>query len=159
MSTRVGKFEWGAITSQGILHNRTGKGVQSSCPYWKAKIDYRVCATKYRIATGISVVLLLISSSSFCACIDNCPEEHRWNLSKRIVSTRLTHRPDDGDSKHLWNVCQFLPDFTAQHPRRPPSSGQYVRLGHDRFLTYPFPFIAHKSYHSTLHSLSCWQRH
>jgi hypothetical protein len=25
---------------------------------------------------------------------------------------------DDGGSKHLWNVGEFLPDYTAQHPRR-----------------------------------------
>jgi hypothetical protein len=25
---------------------------------------------------------------------------------------------DDGGSKHLWNVGQFLPDYTAQRPRR-----------------------------------------
>jgi hypothetical protein len=27
-------------------------------------------------------------------------------------------RPDDRDSKHLWNVGKFLSDYTAQHPRR-----------------------------------------
>jgi hypothetical protein len=32
------------------------------------------------------------------------------------------HHPDDGVSKHLWNVSKFLPDFTAQEPRRQPSS-------------------------------------
>jgi hypothetical protein len=32
------------------------------------------------------------------------------------------HRPDDGSSKHLWNVGQFLWDYTAQHPRRQSSS-------------------------------------
>jgi hypothetical protein len=26
---------------------------------------------------------------------------------------------DDGGSKHLRNVGQFLPDYTAQHPKRP----------------------------------------
>jgi hypothetical protein len=29
-----------------------------------------------------------------------------------------TYRPDDGGSKHLWNVGKLLPDYTAQHPRR-----------------------------------------
>jgi hypothetical protein len=29
----------------------------------------------------------------------------------------LTHRPYRG-SKHLWNIGQFLPDYTVQHPRR-----------------------------------------
>jgi hypothetical protein len=28
----------------------------------------------------------------------------------------MTHRPDDGGSKHLWNVGKLLPDYTAQHP-------------------------------------------
>jgi hypothetical protein len=32
------------------------------------------------------------------------------------------HRPDNGDSKHLWNVSKFLPDYTAQQPRRQSSS-------------------------------------
>jgi hypothetical protein len=35
---------------------------------------------------------------------------------------RLTHRLDDGGSKHLWNISKLLPDYTAQHPRRHPSS-------------------------------------
>jgi hypothetical protein len=38
------------------------------------------------------------------------------------VAWGATHRPDDGGSKHLWNVCQFLRDDTAQHFRRRSSS-------------------------------------
>jgi hypothetical protein len=34
----------------------------------------------------------------------------------------MTCRPDDEGSKHLWNVGKLLPDYTAQHPRRQPSS-------------------------------------
>jgi hypothetical protein len=30
----------------------------------------------------------------------------------------LQHRPDEGGSKRLRNVGQFLPDYTVQHPRR-----------------------------------------
>jgi hypothetical protein len=30
--------------------------------------------------------------------------------------------PDDGGNKHCLNVGQFLPDYTAQHPRRRLSS-------------------------------------
>jgi hypothetical protein len=33
-----------------------------------------------------------------------------------------THRPDDGGSKHLWNVCKIVPYYTAQQPRRQLSS-------------------------------------
>jgi hypothetical protein len=29
-----------------------------------------------------------------------------------------THHPDDGGSKHLWNVGKRLPDYRAQQPRR-----------------------------------------
>jgi hypothetical protein len=33
---------------------------------------------------------------------------------------RLTgvYCPDGEGSEHLWNVGQFLPDYTVQHPRR-----------------------------------------
>jgi hypothetical protein len=34
----------------------------------------------------------------------------------------FSHRPDDGGSKHLWNFCKFLLDYTVQHSRRQPSS-------------------------------------
>jgi hypothetical protein len=34
----------------------------------------------------------------------------------------VTHRPDDGGSRHLWNVGKFLTDYTtAQQLRRQPS--------------------------------------
>jgi hypothetical protein len=33
-----------------------------------------------------------------------------------------THRPHKGDSKHLYNVCKLIPDYTAQHPRRQSTS-------------------------------------
>jgi hypothetical protein len=32
------------------------------------------------------------------------------------------HRPDDGGSKHPWNVGRRIPDYKAQHPRRQLSS-------------------------------------
>jgi hypothetical protein len=41
---------------------------------------------------------------------------------RRVSCTLLTRRPDDGGSKHLWNVGKLLPDYTAQQPRRQPSS-------------------------------------
>jgi hypothetical protein len=31
------------------------------------------------------------------------------------------NRPDDGGSKYIWHMGQFLPDYTAQHPKRQPS--------------------------------------
>jgi hypothetical protein len=35
---------------------------------------------------------------------------------------RAGDRPDDGGTKHLWNVGKLLPDYMAQQPRRQPSS-------------------------------------
>jgi hypothetical protein len=43
-----------------------------------------------------------------------------WAVAPR--SLVKIHRPDDGGSKHLWNVSKLLPDYTAQQPRRQPSS-------------------------------------
>jgi hypothetical protein len=40
---------------------------------------------------------------------------------KPIPRTRLTHRPDDGGSKDLWNVGKLLLDYTALQPGRQPS--------------------------------------
>jgi hypothetical protein len=42
-----------------------------------------------------------------------------WRWLCRVL---LTHRLDDGGIRHLWNVCKFIPDYTAQQPRRHPSS-------------------------------------
>jgi hypothetical protein len=39
-----------------------------------------------------------------------------------------TRRPDDGGSKHLWNVGKLLPHYTAQQPRRQPSSTSRLSL-------------------------------
>jgi hypothetical protein len=40
------------------------------------------------------------------------------NLAASIISS---HRPDDGGSKHLWNVGIRPPDYTVQQPKRQPS--------------------------------------
>jgi hypothetical protein len=43
-------------------------------------------------------------------------------IYRRFRGAYFLHRPDDGGSKHLWNVGLFLPDCLAQHPRRQSSS-------------------------------------
>jgi hypothetical protein len=43
-------------------------------------------------------------------------------LSAATVEAVVSHHPDDGGSKHLWNVGKLQTDYTAQHPRRQPSS-------------------------------------
>jgi hypothetical protein len=39
----------------------------------------------------------------------------------------VTHRPDDGGSKHLRNVCKLLLDYTAQQPRRQSIEMSFLR--------------------------------
>jgi hypothetical protein len=51
----------------------------------------------------------------------------RFLYLKPIPRARLTHRPDDGRSKVLWNTGKFLPDYTALQPIRQPSSYQPPR--------------------------------
>jgi hypothetical protein len=41
---------------------------------------------------------------------------------KAAAPFSLVSRPDDGNSKHLWNVGIHLPHYTEQYPRKQPSS-------------------------------------
>jgi hypothetical protein len=55
----------------------------------------------------------------------------KWNFrfSRRRVSRWLSSglfRPDDRGCKHLWNVGKLLPDYTAQHNTKQPSSTRYI---------------------------------
>jgi hypothetical protein len=45
-----------------------------------------------------------------------------------VAPCSLSHRPDDGGSKHLRNVGKLLPDYTAQQPRRQSSSDSTCTL-------------------------------
>jgi hypothetical protein len=47
-------------------------------------------------------------------------EESQVETDRRFRSAYCLHHhsPNDGSSKHLWNDGLFLPDYTAQHPRR-----------------------------------------
>jgi hypothetical protein len=45
-----------------------------------------------------------------------------WDVALCNLVDMDGDHPDDGDSKHLWNTSQYLPDYTVQHPRRQPSS-------------------------------------
>jgi hypothetical protein len=46
-----------------------------------------------------------------------------------LWSMTTANRPDDGDSKDLWNVGKLLPDYTALQPRRQPSSNLGMQSG------------------------------
>jgi hypothetical protein len=51
-----------------------------------------------------------------------------WNWVDLPVLRFNLYRPDDGGSNDLCNVGKLLPDYTAQQPRRQPSS--YVLIYH-----------------------------
>jgi hypothetical protein len=56
-----------------------------------------------------------------------------------------SHRPDDGGSKHLWNIGKLLPDYTAQQPtKRPSSYSPPWESQISRTLTLFLEFICHK---------------
>jgi hypothetical protein len=49
------------------------------------------------------------------------------NVSEVLTAytiTAITHHPEDGSSKHLWNADQYLRDYTAQQTRRQSSSSK-----------------------------------
>jgi hypothetical protein len=53
-----------------------------------------------------------------CAVCRKLQMFHRCSLP----SSSWWRVPDDGSGKRFWNVCKLLPDYTAQHLRRQPSS-------------------------------------
>jgi hypothetical protein len=55
------------------------------------------------------------------SCGRNIPTFQR-RLLPQSSQKRVNHRPDDGGSKILWNIGKLTPDYTAQQPRRQPSS-------------------------------------
>jgi hypothetical protein len=40
------------------------------------------------------------------------------DVSEMLTTSIIRDSPDVGSSKHLWNVIQFIPERTAQYPRR-----------------------------------------
>jgi hypothetical protein len=63
----------------------------------------------------------------------------------RVVVSLLTELSiiramNDGCSKNLWNVGQFLPDYTAQRPRRQSSSDWFYFVCSQRSVLFDDPF-------------------
>jgi hypothetical protein len=46
-----------------------------------------------------------------------CSLAEVYLLASSIIRA-MSHRPDDGGSKHLWNICKLLSDYTALLLRR-----------------------------------------
>jgi hypothetical protein len=68
------------------------------------------------------------SKVSSCAADVTCVIYHLPSLTILYIIFKLAafwdatpcshHHPDDGGSKLLWNVGQYVPDYTFQHPRK-----------------------------------------
>jgi hypothetical protein len=62
----------------------------------------------------------------------------RFAYLKPIPRARLTHRPDDGGSKDLWNIGKLLSDYMAQYPRRVTFIPAAVRTRNRTYLVLEF---------------------
>jgi hypothetical protein len=80
-------------------------------------------------------------------------------LSKKKMTYCLHHRPNDGGSKHLWNVGLLQRDYTALYPRRlsssysPPWEPEISHSFQDasRPKVYTFKLFQHPAHHNSLH--------
>jgi hypothetical protein len=91
------------------------KGVKIQCLI--SGIFEHLLLKKYKNDTfayvaNTSKFVILTSILYLCECSSGC------------LLGFCTHHHDDGGSKVLWNVGEFLPDYTALRPRRQPSSYQ-----------------------------------
>jgi hypothetical protein len=67
-----------------------------------------VCIIKSKVGVDFSCILKWLSRMTFAKSKLSCMELQCTNNID----------PDDGGSKHLWTVGQFLPDYTVHYPRR-----------------------------------------
>jgi hypothetical protein len=67
-----------------------------------------------------------------------------WDVAPCSLA-ETDYRSDDGGNKYLWNVGQFLRDYTAQHPRRQRDRTQYylchIRATHSRIGLHTMPKV------------------
>jgi hypothetical protein len=76
---------------------------------------HKNCEVRFQVLTGTRMKMTVF--------YDVMP----WSLVETDQHFRgaycLHHQGDDvGGNKHLWNVSQFLPDYTGLHPERQSSS-------------------------------------
>jgi hypothetical protein len=73
------------------------------------------CKFRLLLLYALSIFPLLITLTSAINQAQNDPKFKycQWNDKQgSSIITSISHRPDDGGSKHLWNVGQFLRDYT-----------------------------------------------
>jgi hypothetical protein len=83
---------------------------------WTCTVKFNADCIRTQYLTGVET-----TEFTFFCC---------WIELQHFSSDRnVTHGDgrNDGGSKRLWNVCQYLPDQTAQHPRRRPSLNIHTR--------------------------------
>jgi hypothetical protein len=65
----------------------------------------------------------------------------------------MTHRPDDGGGKHLWNVCLLLRDYMSLCTRKLPSSYS-PSWKHEILHWFGFLILQPKAYYKTMAPVS-----
>jgi hypothetical protein len=130
-------FSWRAVLPCGGKHSVCFHGAQcflavgsiqfvfmalSACLRWEAfsLFSWRsvlACGGQHSVCFHGAQCLLAVRSIQFP------PRNIVHNRSHLLAASIIrAMNPDDGGSKHLWNVGKFLPDYTEQQPRRWSSS-------------------------------------
>jgi hypothetical protein len=77
---------------------------------------------RFQVLMAASMTMIVLKDTVLCSLVE---------VDRRFTRTYCLHHrgdgPDYGGRKHVWNVGQFLPDYTAQHPRRRSSWLLYVQ--------------------------------
>jgi hypothetical protein len=70
------------------------------------------------LSAGASYNSTVISTQHSVSNTITFTARHSMKMAVILDVALCSHCPDDGGSKHLWNVSQFLQDYTVQHPKR-----------------------------------------
>jgi hypothetical protein len=102
---------------------------QTSYKYLILLVDFYGCETRsltlrgeYRLILQVRFKVLTAARVKITVFWDVAPcslaEVYQRFGDACCLYHQGAHRPDDGGSKHLWNVGKLLPDYTSQVPRR-----------------------------------------
>jgi hypothetical protein len=85
---------------------------------WKECLNCTYVFIRRAIKLRVTVVWVVAS----CSLVDGYRRFRGSRCFHHQDDENIRSSPDDGGSKHLWNVGKLLPDHTAHYPRRQPSS-------------------------------------
>jgi hypothetical protein len=98
-------------------HARLSPGIQ-----WRNSVEFRTCeiwCCSYTMTVKQSTLFnYWTRNETERKLCGNCEALIFMPFDLIYARARLTHRPDYGGSKHLWNVDKLLRDYTAQNRRR-----------------------------------------